>query len=130
MPEAETAEITGLSHQWAESERRSDPTVLADHVADEFRLIGPLGFILDRAAWEARFSNGLVIEGGSWDDLDVRIVGPTAVVIGTWTQRAAFGENRADGTFRVSQTWTRTDSGWQLLGMQYSAVAGPPGAPS
>lgn len=130
MPEAEIAEITGLSHQWAESERRADPTALADHVADEFRLVGPLGFILDRAAWEARFSNGLVIDEAEWDDLDVRVVGPTAVVVGTWNQRAAFGEHRADGTFRVSQTWTRTDAGWQLLGMQYSAVAGPPGGPS
>jgi hypothetical protein len=43
------AEILGLGARWAEAEQRADTDALDPLAADSFRLVGPLGFVLDKA---------------------------------------------------------------------------------
>jgi len=41
-------EILALGRRWAEAEQNGDTAVLGELAAADFRLVGPLGFILDR----------------------------------------------------------------------------------
>ena len=52
-------EIRELADTWTAAEVDGDLEILDEILTDEFRGIGPLGFVLDKAAWLHRFAGGL-----------------------------------------------------------------------
>jgi hypothetical protein len=54
-----TTEILDLVRRWAAAERQNDPGLLDGVLADDFHGVGPVGFVLTREQWLARFNNGL-----------------------------------------------------------------------
>lgn len=61
-----------LGRHWADAERRGDTGELEKLIVDEFMLIGPLGFILDRQQWLDRCRSG-----------DLRKITPCGCVVAT-----------------------------------------------
>lgn len=122
-----TEEIHELGKRWADAEVRGDDAALAALATDDFTLVGPLGFVLDRDQWAHRYAAGqLVTNALTWDELTVRDYGDTAVVIGKHTQQATFAGNPADGTFRGTHIAVRRDGRWLLAGIHLSPIGGPP----
>lgn len=120
------AEILGLGARWAEAEQRADTVALDELAADSFRLVGPLGFVLDKAQWLARYvTGGLATSSLVWDDVEVRDFGDTAIAIGRHTQRATFQGRPTDGQFRGTQVFVRGAAGWRLASVQLSPLSGP-----
>jgi ketosteroid isomerase-like protein len=133
-----TAEILALGKRWAEAERRADIAVLDDLAADDFRLVGPLGFVLDKAQWLERYRTGaLDTRSLTWDEVEVRDFGAAAIAIGRHTQQATYAGRSADGQFRIMHVFVRDDVGsrWRLASVQLSQLAaaapagGQPGGP-
>ncbi len=122
-----TAEILALGKRWAEAEQRADTVVLAELAVDEFRLVGPFGFILDKTQWLERYQTGVLdTKSLSWDEVEVRDFGDTAIAIGRHTQQATYGGRSADGQFRITHVFVRAaDSGWRIANIQLSQLAGP-----
>ena len=58
--------------QWAAAEAAGDAGALADLVTDDFRLVGPVGFVLDRQQYLGRYQGGFSPESVTWDDVTVR----------------------------------------------------------
>jgi len=86
-----------------------DTAVLGELAVDELRLVGPLGFILDKTQWLERYQTGaLVTKSLSWDEVEVRDFGDTAIAIGRHTQQADYGGRSADGRFRVTHVFVRS----------------------
>ena len=88
-----TREIEQLLRRFADGQEHSDVETLAALLTDDFKLVGPLGFVLDKQQWLAQFRPGaLEIESLEWDELDVRAHGRAqlAIVIGRLRQRAAY----------------------------------------
>ena len=50
--------VRQLGEQWAQAEVAGDTVALAAMVTDDFRLVGPFGFILDRRQWLDRYDSG------------------------------------------------------------------------
>lgn len=126
-----TSQVEQLSHGWAAAERSGDAGALDKLAVSDFMLVGPLGFILDRSQWLDRFRTGeLTISELSWEDLTVRSYESAAVIIGTYSQKAAYRGQPNDGAFRVSQTWVRADDGWRLAGIHFSPITAPPRPPA
>jgi ketosteroid isomerase-like protein len=129
------AEILAIGAQWAEAERSADTTVLAGLAADDFRLVGPFGFVLDKTQWLGRYAPGaLVTSSLTWDDVEVRDFGQTAIAIGRQTQQATYQGRPSDGQFRVTHVFVRDQDRWQLASLHLSLAAppappGPPGPP-
>jgi len=48
-------EIRELGRRWAAAEERGDTGVLDELAVDGFRLVGPLGFVLDKRQWLERY---------------------------------------------------------------------------
>ena len=120
-------EIRELEARWAAAETAGDTATLADLTVDDFTLVGPLGFVLDRDQWLRRYEGGgLVTHQLDWTDLRVRDYGDTAVVIGLHTQKASFNGNPADGSFRATHVAVRRDGRWRLAGQHLSPVGAPP----
>lgn len=122
-------EIRELGRRWAEAEQRGDVDALASMSTDDFTLVGPAGFVLDREQWFAGYRSGaLKIQSLIWDDVRVRDYGDTAVAIGVRTQEATYQSNPAGGRFRGTQIAIHRDRGWLMAGVHLSPMAGPPAA--
>jgi ketosteroid isomerase-like protein len=125
-----TAEqVRALGQRWAAAEVAADVATLDQLAADDFCLIGPYGFILDKQQWLDRYRSGdFSTNMLSWDDVTVRQYGDVAIAIGTQTQKAAYKGTPSDGQFRVSQVLVRRGDDWRLAHLQLSLTT-PPGPP-
>ena len=112
--------------KWAAAESTGDAGALADLVTDDFRVVGPVGFILDRQQYLGRYQGGFAPESVAWEDVIVRDYGSAAVTIATVTQKAEFQGQRADGQFRVAHVFVKPGDRWQIANVQYSMIGGPP----
>ena len=126
----DVAEISELGKRWVEAELAGD-TAAMDAVAHrDFLLVGPLGFILDKAQWLERYSSGAFVTSAlDWRDTTVRVFGDCAVVIGVHDQEAAYRGQPNNGQFRATHILLREDGAWRLVGMHLSPIAAPPTAP-
>ncbi|WP_410670216.1 nuclear transport factor 2 family protein [Amycolatopsis sp. cmx-4-68] len=120
-------QVREFGRVWAAAEERGDTDVLAGLAADGFRLVGPLGFVLDRDQWLARYSGGdLVTEKLDWAEVEVREFVEAAIAIGVHEQIAKYRGNPADGRFRATHVLVRAGGRWQLAGIHLSPIGGPP----
>ena len=119
-------DIMTTGQKWAAAESTGDAGTLADLVTDDFRVVGPVGFILDRQQYLGRYQGGFSPESVAWDDVIVRDYGNAAVTIATVTQKASFQGQRADGQFRVAHVLVKPGDRWQIANVQYSMIGGPP----
>lgn len=124
-------QILDLGQRWAAAELRGDAAGLGALLADDFVLVGPLGFVLDKEQYlESRRSGDLKHESLAWDDVRVRMYGETAVAIGSQTQKSTYQGHDASGRFRVTQIAVRLGGRWAIVGLHYSPIAQPPGGAS
>src|SRR3569832_1233620 len=113
-------DITTSGLLWVAVVCCGDTAALADLVTDDFRVVGPVGFVLDRQQYLGRYQGGFSPESVAWDDVTVREYGSAAVTIATVTQKASFQGQRADGQLRVAHLLVRPGDRWQIANVQYS----------
>jgi hypothetical protein len=126
-----TNELGKLLEQFARAQTDRDLDALSDLLTDDFELVGPLGFVVQKQKWLEQFhTRALQIESLEWDELDIRTCAYAnfAIAIGKLTQAATYDQNRSDGQFRVTGIAIGHGTRWQLAGAHYSAIA-PPGRP-
>ena len=124
---AVTDQILELGRHWANAERAGDADALEHLLADDFLLVGPLGFMLDKTQYlGSRRSGDLTHESLAWDDVRVRAYGDAAVAVGALTQGTTYQGRDASGRFRVTQVAIRRGDRWILVGLHYSPIAQPP----
>ena len=126
-----TDQIHDLGSRWVDAEVAGDVAALADMVTDDFRLVGPFGFVLDKEQWLDRYRSGdFSTSALAWTDVDVREYGDTAVAIGTYSQEAAYQGAPSNGEFRSTHVYVRDGGRWMIAGMQLSPTPSfsPPGA--
>ena len=130
MLDMTTSEISKLLERFAEAQRLSDLDALSELLTDDFKLVGPLGFVVPKHQWLEQFQSGaLQIESLEWDELDVRTHAYEgfAIAIGKLTQAASYAHNRTDGQFRVTAIAIGHGTTWHLAGLHYSPIATPGG---
>ncbi|MEV6429439.1 nuclear transport factor 2 family protein [Nocardia sp. NPDC051463] len=122
-----TDDILELSARWAAAEQRADTAELDLITTDDFTLVGPLGFVLDKPRWLARYrAGGLVIKALTWHDVTVREYGNAAVAVGVHTQEAEFQGTSVDGSFRATHIFAHDGLRWALAGMHLSPIGAMP----
>ena len=118
--------IQELEALWAQAEIAGDVSTLDKLATDDFTLVGPFGFVLDKRQWLDRYRSGdLTTSELGWRDRQVREIGDTILVVGVDDQRAAYRGTPSDGQFRSTHVWVRTDDGWRLAGTQLSPIGRP-----
>ena len=123
--------VLDLVQRWTDAERKGDAEPLAPLLAEDFVLVGPLGFVLDKQQFlGSRRSGDLTHESFMFDEVQVRVYGDNAVVIGTQTQKSTYQGREASGRFRVTLIAVQQQQRWLLAGIHLSPIAAPPGAPS
>jgi ketosteroid isomerase-like protein len=124
---AATDQVLELGQRWAAAERAADADALQPLLADDFLLVGPLGFMLDKTQYlGSRRSGDLRHDSLEWADVRVRVYGDAAVAVGAQTQRSTYQGADASGRFRVTQIAVRRGERWTVVGLHYSPIAQPP----
>lgn len=120
-------QVRDLGARWVAAEEQGDVAALDDLSTEDFTMVGPVGFVLDRDQWLRRYHTGdLVTRRLSWDELTVRDYSDTAVVVGVHIQQATFQDNPVDGRFRGTHVAVRRHGRWLLAGIHLSPIGGPP----
>jgi hypothetical protein len=118
-----STDLAELEERWRAAEVAGDTTTLDGMTAPEFRLVGPLGFVLSRPEWLQRYGGGgLLTTALEWRKVDTHVVGDTAVSVGVHDQRATYQGQPADGTFRSTHVWQGGGEEWRLLLIQLSPI--------
>lgn len=121
--------VQALDRRWAEAELAADVAGLDALATDDFVLVGPFGFILDRSQWLDRYRGGdLVTTALDWRDVQVRVHGDCAIAVGVHDQQAAHQGRPMNAAFRATHVLVRDDGDWKLAGMHLSPI-GPPAGP-
>lgn len=124
---ATTRDVLNLGERWTEAELRGSADLLAPLLAADFRLVGPLGFVLTKEQYLAsRSSRDLQHQSLTWDEVEVRAYRDTAIAIGTQAQVSTYQGRDASGRFRVTQILVREQDGWLIAGIHLSPIAQPP----
>jgi ketosteroid isomerase-like protein len=122
-----TEQVLELGRHWANAERAGDADALEQLLADDFLLVGPRGFMLDKTQYlGSRRSGDLRHESLIWEDVSVRAYGDAAVAVGTQTQRSMYQGRDASGRFRVTLVAVHYGDRWTVVGLHYSPIAQPP----
>jgi ketosteroid isomerase-like protein len=125
-----TTEVLDLVGRWAAAEQGNDAEALDGLLADEFVGVGPLGFVLDRGQWLARFDNGLANRAFAVEDPQVRDFGEAAVVVGVLAQETSFRGGDNSGRFRITLVAVRPADRWLLANAHIGMLQQPPAAAS
>lgn len=120
-------DVLDLVRRWAAAEQQNDGTLLDGLLADDFVGVGPLGFLVPRDRWLARFEQGLENRAFAVEDPDVRGYGQTAVVIGVLTQQTSYQGRDNSGRFRVTLVCVRPAERWLLANVHIGPLQPAPG---
>ncbi len=131
MNEELQAQVLDLGRRWVAAELSGDVGALSALLADDFVLVGPLGFVLDKEQYlGSRRSGDLKHDSLEWEDVQVRMYGDTAVAIGSQTQKSTYQGRDASGQFRATQITVRQGDRWAIVGLHLSPIAPQPAEPS
>jgi ketosteroid isomerase-like protein len=123
-------EVSAFLDEWTRAEQGGDVDRLEGQLDDDFVGVGPLGFLLSKQDWVARFGHGLTYDAFSLADTQVRRDGDTAIVVGTQNQSGSMQGNPLPfSSVRSTLVLRRRPGGWRLASVHMSFIAGTPGAP-
>jgi ketosteroid isomerase-like protein len=125
-----TGQIDAFLSEWTMAEQAGDTTILDRQLTADFYGVGPLGFILPRAAWLARHGQGdLAYAAFSLEEQQSRVLGPVAVVTARNNTRGTYRGRPIPEAARATLVLTRDTGGWKLAVIHMSFIAGTQGAP-
>jgi ketosteroid isomerase-like protein len=120
-------QIREIGARWVDAELGADVASLDALATDDFRLVGPFGFVLDKPQWLDRYRSGdFSTTALSWDDVEIREYGDSVVTIGIQSQEAAYKGTPSKGAFRITHVFVRDRGRWSIAGMQLSPTVSQP----
>ena len=123
------AEIEGLLEEIRKAEVAGDASFYDGLAVEQFRVVGPLGFTLDRQQWRGRFKGGKYqCSSYGLSETIIGIHGDVATSVSRADIEATFEGNPSPATHtRVSHVFVRDGGRWKLMLVQHSAIAAPRG---
>jgi len=116
--------------EWTTAEQHGDSDQLRGMLTEDFLGVGPLGFVLSKSDWLARFGNGLAYDRFELGDLRRREYDTAAVITADQTGSGTFAGNPLPfKKVRATLSLIQNDTRWQLAGIHLSFIAGTAGAP-
>ncbi|HEY6523913.1 MAG TPA: nuclear transport factor 2 family protein [Solirubrobacteraceae bacterium] len=126
-PTTPLQELADLDRTLTRAEIDGDTATLDALATDDFMLVGPVGFVLDKQQWLDRYrAGGLHTSTLVFEDAVTRVRGDCAIRIGRHVQEAEFQGRPVNGEFRATHIAVRDGGRWRLAGVHLSPIGGPP----
>jgi len=125
----DTSSISSFLSRWTEAERQGDIGALDTMLTDDFVGVGPLGFTLSKAAWLARFHQGLRYQSLDLTEVEARPHGDLAIVTARQRAQGSHAGAPIPEAARVTVSVVKEDGALRIAAIHLSFIAGTPGAP-
>lgn len=107
--------ISALEHAWVDGQSRNDNgalNLIFDNalVYIEYGKLVTKGEYLSRVRTATSIEQMVVMEG-----MTVRVVGATAIVVGTYREKGAKGGGASIARWRFVDTWVKKEGNWKLV---------------
>jgi ketosteroid isomerase-like protein len=120
-------ELADLDRTLTRAEIDGDIATLDALATEDFTLVGPVGFVLNKREWLDRYrGGGLRTKALAFEDAVTRVYGDSAIRVGRHIQEAEFQGRPVDGQFRATHVAVRQGDRWRLAGVHLSPIGGPP----
>ena len=120
-------ELADLDRTLTRAEISGDVATLDALATEDFTLVGPVGFVLDKQQWLERYrGGGLHTKALAFEDAVTRVYGDAAIRVGRHVQQAEFQGRPVNGEFRATHIAVRESDRWRLAGVHLSPIGGPP----
>ncbi len=123
-----TAEQTlkAMESDWAAAMMRGDTAALEPILAANWAMVGAQGERTNRAeAMAALRSGDLKFESMAPSELDVQIIGDTAIVVGRSKDKGTYKGQDISGDYRFTDVFVHRDGRWQAVSTHVTRVAPP-----
>jgi ketosteroid isomerase-like protein len=119
-------ELIELSHAGDRAMVTNDPDAIGRYMADDWTIIGPEGRVGDKATFLGLVRSGILTHHTMEShDMQVRVYGETALVIGRGVSAGAFNGHPFHLVERVSSVFVRTAGAWRCVSTHLSLIAEP-----
>jgi ketosteroid isomerase-like protein len=125
-------QIAQLQEAWMQAWIDRDVATCERLLAPEFRLRSvATDDIVDRGDWLREVDAGRVVGTTfTYDEMDVAVIGDTAVTMSRITQQAQIEGRDWSATLHVTDVWARGDGGWRVVARHASVPVGRGGGMS
>lgn len=122
-PSQEERALKKIQHQWADARLKRDSSFAMQIEADDFTVVWPDGQIINKQddvkSYEA---DGAVFSEFKITDLDVRLYGETAIVVGQGAIKGHTPTKDLSGTYVWTDTFVKQDGAWKAVASQVTSV--------
>lgn len=123
----DVGQLEKLGQDWGAAELGGDTAALGRMLAEDFVAVGPRGFVLTREQWLSRHESGnLTYRSFEWDEVEARVHGNVAVMVGRQTASAVYEDREVrheiQDPFRATLVFVEEQGRWLLLGLHLSPI--------
>ena len=112
-----------IQHEWAEARMKGDSSYTRRLEAENCTIVWPDGSIVNKREDLKSMTGDIVFAEFKIDDLQVRLYGDTAIVVGQGTIRAHEGnQNLLGGKFVWTDTFVKQNGAWKVVASQVTPV--------
>jgi ketosteroid isomerase-like protein len=116
-------EIRQIESDWGEAFERGDMATLDRLMADDYILTDPLGNVRSKAESLAAIkTNELRFESTESDNINVRVIGDTAVVTGRSRFRGRYKGWPMTGQYQYTDVLVKRSGSWQAISSHITAL--------
>ncbi len=108
---------------WGTARERKDMAYIDRLLADDLTCVHPDGTTAGKAQLMAVCQSPDYKSVSNDYDLDVRVYGDTAIIMGLLTTKEYFKDNDWSGTIRLTETYVKRDGRWQCVATHASKIA-------
>ena len=117
-------ELLKVNKEYDEALVRGDTLALDRIFGEEFIYTSTSGEVVNKSQQLELIRSGqMKIEAGASDDVQVRLYGSMALVIGSFKAKGQFKGQAFDSTERYTSVWVKRGGRWQLIAEQGTLVA-------
>ncbi len=117
-------QLNDLIQQFIANELRRDNAALNAFLTDDFHLVGPAGFVLNKTDWLGSLASGnLKLTALTLKGVAVRVYNDSALAIGTREQTGQYEDRDVQGEFRETVMLVQQGTQWRLAGVHLSNIA-------
>ena len=112
-----------VNNEYDEALVRGDTSALERIFGEEFIYTSTSGEVVNKSQQLELIRSGqMKIESGASDDVQVRLYGNIALVIGSFKAKGQFKGQAFDSTERYTSVWVKRGGRWQLIAEQGTLV--------
>jgi ketosteroid isomerase-like protein len=121
-------ELVKLENEWARAWQLPDPAALENLIADDFTLTSALskGEVTNKRQYIDTVIRLVRGESYSFERMNVRIYGDTAVITACFQQSATFAGSDWSGDFLVTDVWVKRGGQWRVVARHASQPSTAP----